>query len=125
MSQIEPTDHIPNLDWQDHFRHELEAAADVLAVSDFVGRIGNVASFGYIYYSLMAPPWMWFLLAKNVSFKDLIDFRRLAVQIPKDTKTTVRLGHDEGFKFAKFYGFVETDEVLTHRGVDYRVMRKV
>lgn len=98
---------------------------ELVDMSDFVWRIGNVAVAGFIHMSYTSPPWMWFVLAENIGISDLIDFRRLSVRIPVGTLTAVLGTFTVGFKFAKFYGFVETGEEVDYNGRAYKLMRKV
>jgi len=90
-----------------------------------VWRIGNAAVAGFIYTSYVSPPWMWFVLAEKISLGDLIDFRRLALQIPLGTLCAVAVDFTVGFKFAKFYGFEETGDEVDYSDRLYKVMRKV
>lgn len=125
MSQIEPIDNLPDLKWKEYFQRELVNADEMLRASDFVWRIGDVAAVGFIYSNLLSAPWMWFLLAEDITIGDLIDFRRLSSRIPVGTLTSVMVGYDLAFRFAKFYGFEELDETHRYLDSDYRVMRKV
>jgi hypothetical protein len=126
MNPIEPISKLPDLPWREHSRKEMLMinAVELVDSSDFVYRIGNIAAIGYIYNSLVNPPWMWFVLAENISIGDLVDLRRACELIPKGTLTCVMDGYVAGFKFAKLYGFEMTDEELDNCGKKYRVMRK-
>lgn len=125
MIQIKSITALPDWKWTPHCQKELEMTGQGLVESsDFVWRIGEVASVGFIYHSLTSPPWMWFLLAEGTTIADLIDFRRLAIGIPKGTLTTVEDGFETGFRFARIYGFEETGEVHDYKGKPYKVMRK-
>jgi len=126
MNQIELITGLPNWRWKEHSQEEITLTGEELVVmSDFVWRIGNVAVAGFIHTSYTSPPWMWFVLADNVGIADLIDFRRLALLIPKGTLTAVDSNFHVGFKFARVYGFVETDEELDYSGRLYKLMRKM
>ena len=98
---------------------------ELVALSDFVWRLGDVAIAGFNYVSYTSPPWMWFVLAEGVTISDLIDFRRLSVRIPKGTLTAVAVDFAVGIKFARVYGFQETGEEREYFGRTYRLMRKV
>lgn len=125
MNRIEPIINLPDLKWTSHCQKEIEMTGEELVESsDFVWRIGNVASVGFVYDSLLSPPWMWFLLAESVTLGDLIDFRRLSIGIPKGTLTSVEEGNELTLRFAKIYGFEDTGEVLDYKGTPYRIMRK-
>ena len=83
---------------------------ELLAQSDFMWRVGEVAICGLIYQTFTSPPWFWFALAKNVTFRDLIDFRRLATLIPLGTYTAIQANLPLAKRFAEFYGFKSTDQ---------------
>jgi len=126
MNQIELITGLPEWKWKPNSEKELELTGQQLVnVSDFVWRVGVVAVVGFIHTSYTSPPWMWFLLAEGVRIKDLIDFRRLALQIPKGTLTAVASDFGLGLKFARVYNFVETDEEVTDAGRKYKIMRKI
>ena len=126
MNQIELIRELPNWQWKLHSLNEiLRTGKELVMKSDFVYRVGNVATVGFIYHSLTSPPWMWFALANNVTIADLIDFRRLAEKIPSGTLTSVDLEFALALRFAKLYGFKETEELQYYKGRTYRVMRKV
>lgn len=123
---MSPIEKLPELDWSDHAKQEVLAtnADELVARSDFAWRIGHVAIVGLIYHSLTSPPWMWFALARGVTLRDLIDFRRMQTMIPPGTLVAVNEAFEQGIRFAKFYGFVATDAVHEHNGNNYRVYRR-
>lgn len=124
-NNLEPIARLPDLPWREHSRNEiLMTGEELIESSDFVWRIGNVAAIGYIYSSLVNPPWMWFVLAEDITIGDLNDFRRLSRLIPKGTLTAVDAEFEVGFKFARLYGFELTDEELDNCGKMYKIMRK-
>jgi hypothetical protein len=126
MNQIEPINDLPDWEWQPNSEREIKLnGIDLVQSSDFVWRVGNVASVGFIYHSYTSPPWMWFALVKNIGIKDLVDFRRLARMIPKGTLTAVGTDFALGLRFAKLYEFEEIGEELTHLDRTYQVMRKM
>ena len=125
MSQIELIAALPNWRWKPQSAKEIYMTGTQLVnESDFVYRIGNVAVAGFIYTNYTSPPWMWFVISENVGIGDLVDFRKMAEHIPQGTLTGVEIGLKVPMRFAKLYGFVETDEVIEHNGIKYRVMRK-
>lgn len=126
MNPIDLVTGLPNWRWKAHSQEEITMTGEELVeMSDFVWRVGNVAVVGFIYTSYLSPPWMWFVLADDVRIADLIDFRRLALKIPKGTLTSVKAGFAVGFKFAKIYNFEETGEEIDYSGIPYKVMRKI
>lgn len=125
MSQIEPIISLPNWDWTENTLDELITTGEALLdQSDFVWRIGHAAIAGFVYNSLVNPPWMWFMLTKGTTLSDLIDFRRLTRLIPIGTLTAVNENFLVGMKFAKFYGFVPTGENVEFHGRIFKLMRK-
>lgn len=125
MNQIELITGLPDWRWKAHSKQEIAMTGlELVELSDFVWRIGNVAVAGFVHYSYTSPPWMWFVLAEGVSIGDLIDFRRLTTIIPKGTLTSVRADFAVGLRFAKLYGFTETGEVELYHDHDYKIMRK-
>lgn len=126
MNQIELVTALPDWRWKEHSQNEiLMTGRQLVDLSDFVWRIGNVAIAGFMHHSYTSPPWMWFVLAENVKIADLIDFRRLSLLIPKGTLTAVDASFAVAIKFAKIYGFVETGEELQGYDKPYNLMRKV
>lgn len=126
MNQIELVTALPNWQWMPNSEREINmTGAQLCDMSDFVWRVGAVAVAGFIHMSYTSPPWMWFVLARNITIADLIDFRRLALLIPKGTLTAVAEDFPLGLKFAKVYNFVETGEVVEYPERRYRIMRKV
>lgn len=126
MSRIDLITGLPNWRWTDQAREEIQMTGEELVeMSDFVWRLGDVAIAGFNYISYTSPPWMWFVLAEGVTISDLIDFRRLAVRIPTGTLTAVAATFSVGLKFAKAYGFEETGEERIYFERVYKLMRKV
>jgi hypothetical protein len=126
MNQIELIAGLPNWKWKDHSHREIEmTGAQLAAGSDFVWRVGEVAIAGFIYNNFMSPPWMWFALAEGVGIRDLVDFRRLANDIPHGTLTAVQSDYEVGRRFARLYGFYETGELVDQNDHEYLIMRKV
>lgn len=125
MNPIEPIRELPEWDWLPNSRYEIETTgADLIDASDFVYRVGKVVSVGFIYHSYTSPPWMWFAIAKNVGIADLIDFRRLTQMIPQGTLTAVAEDFPLALRFAKLYGFVDTEKEISHLDRVYKIMRK-
>ncbi len=126
MNRIELVTGLPDLAWSENSMKEIEmTGAELVDLSDFVWRIGNVAMAGFIYSSLLAPPWMWFVLAEGVTMSDLIDFRRLSIGIPIGTLTAVAVDFPVAQKFARVYGFEPTGEERVYYNRTYELMRKV
>lgn len=119
-------DKMPNLDWADHSASEIarERGDVLIKSSDVALQIGDVAIGGLIYHTLTSPPWLWFALAKGVTLRDLIDFRRMQTVIPVGTLTAVSDEHTNAKRFAVLYGFEETGETHLREGIVYRVYRK-
>ena len=126
MNPIELVSALPDWEWTDHCQREiLLTGEELVEESDFVWRVGNVATAGFIYNSLTSPPWMWFVLAKGVGIRDLVDFRRIARFIPKGTTTAVDGEFKTGMRFAKLYDFEDTGKTMFHpNGKTYKLMRK-
>jgi len=97
---------------------------ELLRQSDFMWRLGDVAICGLVYSTFTSPPWMWFALAKGVTLRDLIDFRRLAELIPPGTTTGVRADLPVPIRFAEFYGFKPTGAVHEHEGHEFKIFRR-
>lgn len=126
MSKIELITGLPNWHWQEHCQKEIAMTGEeLIEQSDVIWGIGSAAVAGFVYSSYTSPPWMWFVLAKNVTIADLIDFRRLAVRIPQGTLTAVATDFPVAMKFAKVYGFVETEHEVMYFDRLYKIMRKV
>lgn len=127
MNKIESITNLPAWQWKPNSEREIIISGEELVgQSDFVWRVGNVAIVGFIHTSYLTAPWMWFLLANNVTIADLVDFRRCAELIPKGTLTAVATDFALALRFAKLYNFVETDEQDIEYGDRvYRVMRKI
>ena len=125
MNQIEMITGLPNWKWKEHSEMEIALTGrELVALSDFVWRIGVVAVAGFVHHSYTSPPWMWFVLADNVTIADLIDFRRLSEQIPKGTLTAVDEKFPVAMRFARLYGFDLTGESITRNEHKYKLMRK-
>lgn len=122
-----PIDRLPPLDWSDIAREQiaLEPDADALVQRSTVAvRIRDVLSAGLVYENLVSPPWFWFLLAKGVTLRDLIDFRRLRDEIPEGALTGVVADDQAAIRFAEFYGFVPTGESVDYAGRVLKIYRR-
>lgn len=117
---------LPDLDWSDRAKQQImTAGGDALVKSSHAAwRLGDAAVIGLVYESFFAPPWLWFALAKRVTLRDLIDFRRLQTRIPRGAMTAVEDGDAVAFRFASFYGFVDTGNVVEADGQLFLLMRK-
>ena len=106
---MNPIEALPDFNWNEIAEREIKMTGpELLAQSDFAWSIGSVAVCGLIYRTLTSPPWFWFALSVGVTFRDLIDFRRLATLIPKGTTTAISEDFPLAKRFAEFYGFVNT-----------------
>jgi len=120
-----PINALPDLPWSAIAERQIHrTGADVVQMSDAAYRIGNFAAAGFIYQTLTAPPWFWFVLAKGATMRDFIDLRKFQDRIPKGALTGVEKGDDIALRFAKFYGFEETSLVGWQDGIDYTILRK-
>lgn len=125
MNQIEKIFTIPAWDWSENSKVEMIDMTEIVeSATDFMWRVGNVAVVGFIHHTLLSPPWMWFLLNKDISVGDLLDFRRLTNMIPSGTLTGIKLGFVKGERFAELYGFVPTDVICEQGDLQYQVYRK-
>lgn len=125
MNLIKRVVSLPDLDWITNARDEIAASGqDFVSETDFIWQIGNVAVAGFMYHTLLSAPWMWFVLARGISIGDLLDFRRLAEEIPLGTQTAVRADYLAGLRFAKFYGFKPTGQVHEHGRNNYMIFRR-
>lgn len=126
MSQIEIITALPNWRWNKQSQEELELTGiELLKYSDLVWRFGSILVMGLIYSSFTSPPWVWFLLADDIKFSDLIDLRRVMHKIPRGSFTAVQSDFAVGLRFAKFYGFTDTGDSVHVHSRDYVIMRKV
>lgn len=117
---------LPNLNWSDIARRQIAiTGAELVGQSLVAYRIRDIASAGLIYQSLIGVPWFWFLLAKGVTLRDLIDFRRLKDFIPSGSLTAVESGNAVEERFASLYGFEWTEEVAEHQGIAYKIYRRI
>lgn len=123
MSRIES---LPDFDWTDQARKEiLLTGQNLLNETDFAFSVGDVAVCGLIYPTFSNPPWFWFALARGITLRHLIDFRRLARHIPVGTYTAVEDTFEVGIRFAKFYGFEDTEVAELQGQTVYKIFRRV
>ena len=126
MNQIKPIKKLPELDWSNQAQKEIVITGeDLLDQSTFAWEVGGILVVGFIYTSLLAPPWMWFALAKGVTIRHLVDFRRLVDYIPLGTTTAIESEFKEGIRFAKLYKFEDTGETRDYAGLHYKIFRRV
>lgn len=122
---MNPIKGLPDLDWNEIAQREIIiTGADLVAKSDFAFQIGRVAIAGLIYNSYTAPPWFWFALAKNVTIRDLIDFRALREEIPEGALTAICEEWPNAIRFATFYGFQDTGETRFFGDKSYKIYRR-
>lgn len=120
-----PIDSLPDLEWSRIALEEMGVSGSAFIQESTVAfRIGDVAIAGLIYTSYLSPPWFWFASARGITLRDLIDFRRLAANIPKGALTGIRVGHEPSVRFAKLYGFEETEQQAEHCGITFTIFRK-
>lgn len=120
-----PIEKLPDLNWNDIAVRELSLLEDDLVGSSTVAyRIGNVAVAGLIHDSFTSPPWFWFALAKDVTMRDLIDFRRFQEKIPSGALTAVQKDNERALRFATFYGFIDTGKEASNRDIEYKILRR-
>lgn len=117
---------LPDLDWTERAQRQIQLAGGdaIIAISQAAYRLGNAGVIGLIYSSLLSPPWLWFALARSVTMRDLIDFRRMQHLIPQGTMAAVEDEDEVAYRFAKFFGFVETGHQIEHEGQLHLLMRK-
>jgi hypothetical protein len=122
-----PIKKLPKLNWTDNSLYEItEAGGDeLLARSSVAFQITNVLVVGLIYDTLTNPPWLWFALSNDITFRDLIDFRRLKEHIPQGTLTAVAQDFAIAQRFAEFYGFEKTGGVTDFKGRKFFIYRRV
>ena len=122
---MSPIDHLPNLDWNEIAKQEIiVTGANLVTQSDFAYQIGRVAIAGLIYHNYVSPPWFWFALTKEVSIRDLYDFRALREQIPLGSLTAVHPGWPNAIRFAELYGFEDTGDERTYGDKLYKIYRR-
>lgn len=121
-----PIKAVPELDWSDIAMEEIlsEDANGLIAASEVACCIKNIVIAGLIYSSYLQPPWFWFALAKGVTIRDLLDFRRLKEHIPQGALTAVNVKHKDALRFAELYGFRSTGKLETHKGKTYKIFRR-
>lgn len=121
-----PIDKLPELQWNDIALEEMLAGEtdDLVATSEVAYRVGNLAVAGLIYHTFLQPPWFWFALAKGVTIRDLLDFRRLKERIPHGALTAVNIKHHEAIRFAELYGFERTGKMEVHNDKTYLIFRR-
>lgn len=127
MTPIKSIANLPDLDWSDIAQREMldvQTREELIDKSQFMWQLGDVAVCGFVYRTFTNPPWMWFALARGVTLRHLIDFRALAMQIPKGTLTTVRSDFRVGHRFAQFYGFENLTDTVLHEDIMYTLYRK-
>lgn len=121
-----PIDSLPDLEWSEFATREILATGESLVTqSDFAYQIGQVAIAGLTYTSYTSPPWFWFALSKNVTIKDLLDFRALREKIPVGSQTAVNVAWPRAARFAEFYGFEDMNVSTVVGNETYKIFRRV
>lgn len=105
-----PINSIPNFDWNDLARRNIERSQGLVEESHVAYSIGNIGIAGLIYSNFLQPPWFWFALARGVTLRHLLDFRRLKERIPLGSLTAVDTASEDAVKFARVFGFVNTGQ---------------
>lgn len=122
---MNPIDKLPQLEWSDLAQEEIIVTGVSLVEQSVVAyQIGHVAVAGLWYDSYTSPPWFWFALAKNVTLRDLLDFRRLKDNIPQGARTLINSEREVAEQFAKLYGFEDTKDRLIQNGIEYKIFRR-
>lgn len=126
MIQIELIDHLPDLPWSEQalFEQDLHGMAHVEQATRMY-QVGQSAVLGFTHSSLTSPPWLWFMLAREVLMSDLKALKRSTFRIPTGTRTCVQSGYEVGERFAQFFGFVPTGDSFTLQGMHYNIFRRV
>ena len=122
-----PIESLPDLPWTENSRIEIDRAGGnaIFAMTDFAWQLRDAVVVGLSYRNFTNPPWLWFAFTTNVTFRDLIDFRRFKDKIPQGTLTAVREDFALGRRFAEFYGFEKTETVCVSDGITYLLYRRV
>lgn len=117
---------LPDLNWSDRAKRQIASAGGnkLIRMSQVAYRLGDVGVIGLVYQSFFSPPWLWFALAKGVTIRDLIDFRRMQDRIPRGTVVAVEEADETAYRFAAFYGFEDSGRLIESAGVNYIIMRK-
>lgn len=120
-----PINELPSLNWSTTASEQLQITGpEIVEQSHVAYQIGNIAVAGLIYGSLLCPPWFWFALADGITLRELLDFRRLMEKIPTGSLTAVNASHKEAIKFARVFGFEETDSEAEISGAIYKLFRR-
>lgn len=125
MIQIELVDKLPDLNWSQQARTELDLHGNAgLNSATQIYQLGRVGVLGLNYPTLVSPPWLWFMLAQAANIADLKNLRRESLRIPPGTKTCVQDGYAAGERFAAFFGFVPTGDCFTLKHLTYNIYRR-
>lgn len=120
-----PIENLPNLDWSEIAKAEIElTGSDLIRQSSVAYQLGHAAIAGLVYFSFTSPPLFWFALARGVSIRDLIDFRAKRELIPVGAFTMVDIDHERSERFALFYGFEDTGQIINQLGHTYKIYRR-
>jgi hypothetical protein len=90
----------------------------------FAYQVDDLFIAGWHYPVLAGPPWFWFALTKDFVGMKLRRLKELQPRIPPNAHTAVELGWQAGDRFARFFGFRPTDQVLEVDGTEYIVYRR-
>ncbi len=115
---------LPELDWTEQSAKEIARSPTIVEDSDFAYQLGDWFVGGWKYPSFVGPPWFWFALSKQAGVGQLRRLKVLQPMMPADLHTAVLRGWTVGDKFAKWFGFKPTDEVMDIEGEEYLVYRR-
>lgn len=113
-----PINHLPDLDWTEQSAREIEKSPTLVEDSDFAWQIDDLFIAGWAYPSLVAPPWFWFALTKKFARKNVRRLMELQPRIPPNAHTLVLRDWGLGERFAKFFGFLPTDEMIRYKDIE-------
>lgn len=125
MIQIELVDRLPDLDWSERALFELDRYGDqFLARASSIYQLGAFGVLGLNYSSFLSAPWLWFMLAKNSDWQSLKDLRKEVHRVPSGCLTVVEDGYTVGERFARFFGFEQTNSSFVIGGLTYNEFRR-
>jgi hypothetical protein len=129
MIKIDRIWDIPDCSWAEKSGTEYhpEIARELVLRSQVMWQICSndeiLAVAGLLRYSLVTPPWAWFLFTWNFA-EHLQTFRVIMREVDYPVMTLVEDGYKEGMRFAKVFGWRATGEQVEQLGKLYNVMRR-
>lgn len=112
---------LPDLPWTEQSAAEIAKAPGLVEDSDFAWQVDDLFVAGWHYPVLAGPPWFWFALTENFERKDVRRLLILRPKIPAGAFTAVQRDFVAGHRFAKYFGFQPTGDVVEG---DYLVYRR-